>query len=162
MKYLSLFLLLLSTMSYGARFKSGVANECKRPKVSVDYSTLPKTSKDYEHCLHLFKETGKKMCCIDSGVANSNNECKPPKSLIDMTLVRFTKAGNTLCQRNVIPNTNTCCIDLSTVVEANDCPKGSTLTALSSFNPKSQRVQYNICLNSLIKGTKNCCMFPIR
>lgn len=60
MKYLSLFLLLLSTMSYGARFKSGVANECKRPKVSVDYSTLPKTSKDYEHCLHLFKETGKK------------------------------------------------------------------------------------------------------
>ncbi len=103
-----------------------------------------------------------KMCCIDSGVANSNNECKPPKSLIDMTLVRFTKAGNTLCQRNVIPNTNKCCIDLSTVVEANDCPKGSTLTALSSFNPKSQRVQYNICLNSLIKGTKNCCMFPIR
>jgi hypothetical protein len=150
MKYLSLSLLLLSTMAFGARFKSGIVQECAKPKILVSLNSLSPSSREYELC----KQTGQKKCCVNN--PNSNPlECRPPKTLVDLTTTKLTKAGYVLCKQNLIPNTEKCCIDLRSVADVS-CPRGTVVTALATLKPRSE--QFKKCLNSLIAGTKSCCM----
>lgn len=150
MKYLGLCLLLLSTMAFGARFKAEIVQACAKPKILVSLNSLSPSSKEYENC----KQTGQKKCCVNN--PNSNPlECRPPKTLVDLTTTKLTKAAYALCKQNIIPDTEKCCIDLRSVTEVS-CPRGTVLTALASLKPRSE--QFKMCLKSLIAGTKNCCM----
>lgn len=162
MKYLGLCLLLLSSMSFAARFKAGIKQDCPQPKQLVNINAIPSTSPEFERCQHVFKQTGNAMCCVESPRGNpTETTCKPPTVTTELSSLSSSPEVYALCKRTLLPKTEKCCLDPKYLeVEIKECPKPTVPTALSSLDPRSQAELYKICMNTLIPGTKNCCLDP--
>ena len=160
MKYLGLCLLLLSTMSFAARFKTGIKQDCPQPKQLVNINAIPSTSPELARCQHIFKQTGNAMCCVESPRGNPTEiTCKPPLVPTEISSLSSSSEAYALCKRTLLPKTKKCCLDPK-FLEVKECPKPTVPTALSSIDPRTQADLYKACMNKLIPGTKNCCLDP--